>query len=84
MKCVKYTTETKIITVNGQVDSNCNSIIFLNTGTNNVFIDGIRVTPGTSINIAGNFGEMLIKAYSIKFTGGNQSLTIIYKRYLPE
>lgn len=83
MKCVKYTTETKIITINGQVDSNCNSIIFLNTGNQNVFVDGIRITPGTSINITGNEGEMLIKTYSVLFSGGTQSLTIIYKRYIP-
>jgi hypothetical protein len=82
MKCLKYITETKIVTINGQVDSNCNTIIFLNTGANNVFVDGIRITPGTSFAVTGNYNEMNIKTYSIQFTGGIGSLTIIYKRYV--
>jgi hypothetical protein len=82
MECKKYITETKTITQNGQVDSNANSIVFLNTGTGNVFVDGIRITPGTSISILGNFNEMNIKVYSVLFVGGSPQLTIIYKRYV--
>lgn len=83
MNCYKYITETKIVTQNGQVDSNCNSITFLNTGVNNVFVDGIRITPGTSFTIIGNLNEMNIKTYSITFISPNTgSLTIVYKRYV--
>jgi hypothetical protein len=83
MSCKKYITETKIVTQNGQVDSNCNTITFLNTGTNNVFVDGIRITPGTSFTILGQFDEMNIKTYSLTFAApGSGSLTIIYKRYV--
>lgn len=87
MKCFQYITETKIVSQNTQVDSNCNSITFLNTGIQNVFVDAIRITPGTSFTIFGNYAEMLIKVYSIQFEvieAGpiGQSLTIVYKRYV--
>lgn len=82
-ECRKYITETKIVYSNIQVDSNCNSIIFFNTGTSNVFVDNIKITPGTSINIAGNRDEILIKVYDILFIApGTNALTIIYKRYV--
>ena len=81
--CVKYITETKIVTQNIQVDSNANSLIFYNTGTSNVFVDGIKITPGTSIAITGNVGEMLVKVYDVLFVApGNNQLTVIYKRYV--
>jgi hypothetical protein len=83
MTCRKFITETKIITENTTVDSFCNDITFFNTGTINVFVDGIRITPGTSFTITGNANEMNIKFYSVFFTGaGNPQLTIIYKRYV--
>ena len=44
MSCRQYITETKILTDNTTVDSNCNGITFYNTGTNNVFVDGIKIS----------------------------------------
>ena len=83
MSCRQYTTETKILSDNTTVDSNCNSMTFYNTGTNNVFVDGIKITPGTSFSVLGNENEMNIKYYSILFQGaGNPQITIVYKRYV--
>ena len=83
MSCKQYTTETKIISDNTTIDSNCNSITFYNTGTANVFVDGIKITPGTSFSILGNFNEMNVKYYSVLFQApGNNQLTAVYKRYL--
>lgn len=83
MSCRQYITETKIVTDNTTVDSNANTITFFNTGTCNVFVDGIKITPGTSFSILGNFNEMNIKYYSILFVApGTQQLTIVYKRYV--
>jgi hypothetical protein len=83
MICRKFITETKIITNNTTVDSLCNSIVFYNTGTTNVLVDGIKITPGTSFTFLGNENELNIKFYSIFFVvGGNPELTIIYKRYV--
>jgi hypothetical protein len=81
--CKQFITETKIVTTNIQVDSNANSVIFYNTGTSNVFIDGIKVTPGTSFAITGNRDEICIKVYDILFTApGTNQLTVVYKRYV--
>lgn len=83
MACKKFITETKILSNNTTVDSNCNSIVFYNTGTANVFVDGIKITPGTSFSFIGNFDEMNIKYYSILFAQiGMPEITIIYKRYV--
>lgn len=83
MNIKKFVTETKIISISTSVDSNCNTIVFFNTGTNNCFVDGIKITPGTSFTILGNENEFNVKYYSINFQGvGNPELTIIYKRYL--
>jgi hypothetical protein len=83
MSCLKYITETKIITGNTTLDSFANSITFYNTGTNTCFVDGIKITSGTSFTILGNRDEMNIKFYAITFRGaGNPELTIVYKKYV--
>lgn len=83
MSCKKYITETKIFSLSGQTDSNCNSMSFVNTGTSNVTIDGFTLTPNQSWNIWGYNDEMNVKVYSFNFTGtGVNSLTVIFKRYV--
>jgi len=82
-KCKKYVTETKIYSTSGQTDSMCNSILFINTGSNNVTIDGLTLQPSQSWSIEGNRDEMNIHTYPFAFsstTGSN--LTIIFKRYV--
>lgn len=83
MSCRQYITETKIFTQSNSTDTNCNSLIFVNTGTSNVNIDGLVLTPNQSLNITGNDNEINVKIYYFNFTGaGTNSLTIIYKRYI--
>jgi len=81
--CRKYVTETKIFFTNKSTDSNCNSILFVNTGTNNVEIDGLRLVPNQSWEVSGNKDEINVKTYYFTFSSATGSaLTIIYKRYL--
>jgi len=81
--CRKYITETKVILSNGSTDSNCNSILFVNTGTNNVTIDGLTLVPNQSWEVSGNKDEINVKTYYFTFSSATGSaLTIIYKRYL--
>ena len=83
MGCQQYTTETKIFVLTGSTDSNCNSILFINTGTTAVTIDGVTLQQGQQFRIDGNQDEILIKTYYFTFaTGGTNSLTIVYKRYI--
>lgn len=82
MSCQKFITETKIFSSSGQTDTNCNSVIFVNTGTSNVTIDGFTLTPNQSWNITGNKDEVLVKVYSFNFSGtGTNQLTALFKRY---
>lgn len=83
MNCIQYTTETKVFVLTGSTDSNCNSILFINTGTSAVTIDGVVIQQGQQFRIDGNYAEILIKTYYFTFaTGGTNSLTIVYKRYI--
>lgn len=82
-KYQKFITETKIYVQGGQTDSNCNSLLFINTGIDAVNVDGLVLNQNQSWSIEGNFNEMLIKVYSFSFlTQNNPALTIIYKRYV--
>ena len=83
MKCRQYTTETKIYAIANQTASDCNSILFINTGNTTVNVDGLVLQPSQSWAITGNENEMLIKTYNFSFGAGtNPNLTVIYKRYL--
>jgi hypothetical protein len=83
MSCKKYITETKIYVEGGQVDSFCNSLLFINTGADVVNVDGLNLQPNQSWTIDGNFDELNIKTYPFRFlTTTNPSLTAIFKRYV--
>lgn len=83
MKCVKYTTQTDIVLTASQVESNCNSISFLNVGSDVVTVDNVRLLPGNSFDINGNFGEVNIKVYTVIFlTTTNPQLAVVRKIYV--
>lgn len=83
MACQQYITETKIFYANNQTDTNCNSVIFINTGSVNVTVDNVLLQPSQSLAIDGNRDEMLVKVYQFSFASGtNPQLTIVYKRYI--
>lgn len=83
MACQQYITETKIFSSNNQTDTNCNSVIFINTGSVNVTVDNVLLQPSQSLAIDGNKDEILIKVYNFNFaTGSNPQLTIVFKRYI--
>ena len=83
MACQQYITETKIFYANNQTDTNCNSVIFINTGSVNVTVDNVTLQPSQSLTIYGNRDEMNVKIYYFSFaTGSNPQLTVVYKRYV--
>jgi len=80
---IQYITETKIFFQTGSTPSNCNSILFVNTGIINVTIDGLQLVPNQSWTVDGNQGEINLKTYYFTFASGSGAgLTVIYKRYL--
>lgn len=83
MSCQRYITETKIYSANNSTDSNCNSIIFINTGSVNVTVDNVVLQPSQSLTIDGNRDEVNVKIYYFNFASGtNPQLTIVFKRYV--
>lgn len=78
----QYYTETRVYYNNGVVPSNCNSIIFVNTGTNPVSVDGLTLQPNQSFAITGNENEINTRSYDISFSGaGSNGLSVIKKIY---
>jgi hypothetical protein len=83
MPCQQYITETKLFYSNSQTDTNCNSIIFINSGSVNVSVDNVILTPNQTLAIDGNRDEMLVKVYEFNFAAGsNPQLTVVFKRYI--
>jgi ATP-dependent Lon protease len=68
---------------NGFVTSNCNSITFINYGSNTVTIESVVLTQNQSLTIDGNAGEIMHKQFLATFTGaGTNNLVTIKKNYL--
>jgi hypothetical protein len=83
MPCQQYITETKLFYSNNQTDTNCNSIIFINSGSVNVSVDNVLLTPNQTLAIDGNRDEVLVKVYEFNFAAGsNPQLTVVFKRYI--
>jgi len=83
MACQRYITETKLFYANSQTDTNCNSVIFINSGSVNVSVDNVLLAPNQTLAIDGNKDEMLVKVYEFNFAAGsNPQLTVVFKRYI--
>jgi hypothetical protein len=85
MKFIEYITETKVYSANNSTSSNCNSLLFINTGTMSVTVDNVVLQPSQSWSIDGNYCEITNKVYYFNFptdVSGVPQLTVVYKRYL--
>lgn len=79
----QYITETKIFFQSGSTPTNSNSVLFVNTGTTTINIEGLILSPAQSWSVEGNNDEINVKTYYFTFSGvGTNALTVIYKRYL--
>ena len=68
---------------NGFITSNCNSITFINYGSNQVTIESVVLTQNQSLSIDGNAGEIMNKQFLATFTGaGTNNLVTIKKNYI--
>ncbi|NCX93277.1 MAG: hypothetical protein EBX40_01190 [Gammaproteobacteria bacterium] len=53
----KFIEEYQTYNTPSEIRSECNAITFINTGTSNVQINGINLTPGQQLISEGNEGE---------------------------
>lgn len=83
IQATPYETITKVYSQSGQTDAMANSLIFFNSGSIPIVIDGFVLQPSQSISILGNYGEINTKIYAFRFKGlAGGELTVIYKRYI--
>ena len=65
------------------VTSECNSITFINYGSNQVTIESVVLLQNQSLSIDGNAGEIMNKQFLATFSGaGTNNLVTIKKNYL--
>jgi hypothetical protein len=66
------------------IESDCNSLVFINKGTSNVIIENVLLYPSQSLAIDGNLSEYTTQRFFVNFgtsTTGNNCV-IIRKRYI--
>lgn len=80
---IKYSTSFITYDQSGFVTSDCNSILFINYGTNPVQIESVTLQTGQSLSIEGNVGEFTTQKFFAKFTGaGTNNLVTVKKNYI--
>jgi hypothetical protein len=62
------------------IPTDCNSIIFINSGTTNAVIENVIVAPSQSFVIDGNELEYTTATLQINFTGAGQNNLIVVKK----
>lgn len=83
MNLQKFIEEYQTYNTPSEIRSECNAITFINTGTSNVQINGINLTPGQQLISEGNEGEYNATRYRLSFSGvGNEICTVIRKLYI--
>jgi hypothetical protein len=83
MNFQKFIEEYQTYNTPAEIRSECNAITFINTGTSNLQINGINLTPGQQLISEGNEGEFNATRYRLSFSGvGNEICTVIRKLYI--
>jgi hypothetical protein len=83
MNLQKFQEEYQTYAAPAEIRSECNAITFINTGTSNIQINGINLTPGAQLVSLGNEGEFNVTRYRLSFSGaGNEICTVIRKIYV--
>jgi hypothetical protein len=81
---IQYYIETKFYYQTQNVYSDCNTITFVNLGSNNVLINGFPLTQGQQLSIEGNYMEIDQTQYQIEFSTSisvNNNLAVLRKLY---
>lgn len=81
---IKYDVNMITYDANGYITTDCNSILFVNYGTNAVKIESIVLQQNQSFQIEGNAGEFLTTRLLATFidTGGSNNLVSVKKNYI--
>jgi hypothetical protein len=79
----KYIVEVLKYVQNTKLESNCNSLQFINTGTQTLTINTVQLLPSQTLTISGNENEMDVTQYTLAFGTAAlvNELTVIRKTY---
>jgi|694.fasta_scaffold16821_19 hypothetical protein len=87
IKLLEWEVQGYTVDVPKYVESNCNSLTFINYGTSVVTVTNIGVVlqPNQSIEIGGNAGEITNQRFFVTFSTGVglvNNCNVILKRYI--
>ena len=84
IKILNFTTDFYTVDTSQYVESDCNTITFINYGLPVVNIESVPLQQNQSFSISGNAGELTTQKFFVNFgnsvTGNN--CVIVRKRYL--
>jgi hypothetical protein len=80
----KYKWLTQVYTgADNQIKSDCNAIIFYNSGTSLVYVNSWPLQPGDRLILGGNENEIDTSLYTISFSpGGTNEFYVLRKYYV--
>jgi hypothetical protein len=81
---LKYATDFYTVDTSQYIETDCNTVTFINYGTPVVTIENVPLQQNQSLSISGNAGEVTNQKFFVNFgtsTTGNNCV-IIRKRYL--
>lgn len=83
MELIPFSANDEIVTVSGNVESNCNGIAFINLGASVCTVLGVALQQGQSLNVPCNIGEIDRTNYTVKFdnVSNDKRLNVIRKNY---
>jgi|GEM_PF-1723489 len=81
---IKFDVNMITYDTNGYITTDCNSILFINYGTNAVQIESVVLQQNQSFQIEGNINEFLTTRLLATFinTGGSNNLVSVKKNYI--
>jgi ABC-type transport system involved in cytochrome bd biosynthesis fused ATPase/permease subunit len=84
---LKYSVTGYIVSNNRSVESNCNTLQFINQGTSTVTINelNLQLAPGENFTLYGNVGEQCTTFYNVSFStvfGEKNQLVVLVKQYV--
>lgn len=85
IKLLEFNTAFYQVDTAKYVESDCNSITFINYGTSVAYIENIQLQPNQSFEIPGSSGEYTKQRFYVRFSTGVglvNNLTVVLKRYV--
>ena len=82
---IKYYVETKIYYQSYKVSSECADILFINTGTQNVFVNDVLLIPQQTLRITAQYMEIDTTIYYVRFANSSNTgnaITVLRKLYV--